>query len=404
MECILTATRPHVVAVAHSAELYGADRALHAALPELLEAATVTVAVPVDGPGIAVMEHLGARVVRLDDYALRRRHLSASGLVPWLRASRSAVRALGRVDAAAPVDVVWSNTLAATIGPLLARRFRAAHVLHVHECPDDPRWLAPLILATARADRVICNSHATAAWVARRRRTLAPRCVVVHNGLDLVAAPAAPPVPPADGTLRIACVARIHPKKGHAVLFEALRLARADGRRWRIGLYGDALPEHAPLCAELLAFLERHGLGDAVTWHGFVAAVEDQYGDADVAVVPSVLPEEFSLVGLEAQSMMLPVVATGPGGAAEVVADGTTGAIVPPRDARALYRELARLHDDPERRARYGRAGRARVESMFTREAYARGVRDVVMAAARRQPSDSPPKRSPRRPPDRRRT
>ena len=66
--------RSHVLAVAHSAECYGADRCLHAALPELLAVARVTVAVPADGPGISVMERLGARVVQLPDYAIRRRY------------------------------------------------------------------------------------------------------------------------------------------------------------------------------------------------------------------------------------------------------------------------------------------------------------------------------------------
>ncbi|HEY1739098.1 MAG TPA: hypothetical protein VGI86_10325, partial [Acidimicrobiia bacterium] len=57
--------RPHLCVIAHSAELYGADKCLHAALPELLDRFTVTVLVPADGPGIAVMQDLGARVLRL---------------------------------------------------------------------------------------------------------------------------------------------------------------------------------------------------------------------------------------------------------------------------------------------------------------------------------------------------
>ncbi len=371
--------KPHVLAVAHSAECYGADRCLHAALPELLDAARVTVAVPADGNGIAVMEQLGARVLRLPDYALRRRHLTPKGFGPWALHVREAIHDLDRLHHVDPVDVVWSNTLAAAIGPLLRRRFGAPHVLHVHECPTEPAWLPPLLLAGARADAVICNSNFTAAWVARQRAALGPRCVVVHNGLDLPPAPAAPPVPRADGVLRITCVARIHPKKGHAVLFEALRLATEAGRRWEIDLYGDTLPEHEPLHAELVAFLARHGLSEAVHWHGFVESVEEQYQHADVAVVPSVIPEEFSLVCLEAQAMMVPVVVTGPGGASEVIAAGETGLLAPPGDPVALYACLADLHDDSDRRAAMGKSGRVRAETCFTREAYAEGVRAVLL-------------------------
>jgi glycosyltransferase involved in cell wall biosynthesis len=372
--------RPHVLAVAHSAECYGADRCLQAALPELLEVGGVTVAVPSDGPGIAVMEKLGARVVRLPDFAMRRRYLRPIRLVPWLGRVRHAVRELQRVHDAQPVDVVWSNTLAATLGPLLARRLSARHVLHVHECPDDPKWLPRLLLATARADAVIGNSQFTADWVARLRPALAGKTVVVHNGIDL------PPVLPRRASaagradvLRIACVARIHPKKGHLVLFEALRRARDEGRVWHIDVFGDTLPEHEPLHAEMLAFLATHALGDHVSWHGFVPDVQEQYEQADVAVVPSVLPEEFSLVCLEAMAMVEPVVATGPGGASEVVVDGTTGLIVAPGDATALHDALATLQDDPARRAAMGAAGRARAETAFSRARYAAAVRGILL-------------------------
>jgi glycosyltransferase involved in cell wall biosynthesis len=373
-------TRPHVLAVAHSAECYGADRCLQAALPALLEVGDVTVAVPSDGPGIAVMEHIGARVVQLPDFAMRRRYMRPAQLVPWLGRVRHAVRELQNVHSTQPIDVVWSNTLAATLGPLLARRLSARHVLHVHECPDDPKWLPRVLLATSRADAVICNSQFTADWVARQRPALADKSVVVHNGIDLPPVPARPASDAGhtDG-FRIACVARIHPKKGHLVLFDALRRARDEGRRWHVDVFGDTLPEHEPLHAEMLAFLRTHALLDEVSWHGFVPDVQEQYEQADVAVVPSVQPEEFSLVCLEAMAMVEPVVATGPGGASEVVVDGTTGLIVPPGDPVALHDALATLHDDPSRRAAMGTAGRARAETAFSRVRYAAAVRGILL-------------------------
>jgi glycosyltransferase involved in cell wall biosynthesis len=158
------------------------------------------------------------------------------------------------------------------------------------------------------------------------------------------------------------------------VLLEALARAYRDGRRWVVHLFGDTLAEHQPLHRELEEFAAAHNLTDAVVWHGFVDDLQIQYADADVAVVPSVVPEEFSLVCLEAQSMMVPVVATGPGGASEVVVEGSTGLIVPPGDADALYRALAALDDDPERRHTMGIAGRRHVEATFSRERFAEGV------------------------------
>ena len=86
--------RPRLCIVAHSAELYGADRCLHAALPELVAHFDVTVAVPSDGDGVGIMRALGAEVLLLPDYALRRRHLTPRGVFPWLARVRSATSTL----------------------------------------------------------------------------------------------------------------------------------------------------------------------------------------------------------------------------------------------------------------------------------------------------------------------
>jgi glycosyltransferase involved in cell wall biosynthesis len=64
-------------------------------------------------------------------------------------------------------------------------------------------------------------------------------------------------------------------------------------------------------------------------------------------------------------SQGVPVVASRVGGLPEVVADGRTGLIVPPRDARALAEALRRLRGDAAFRAALGAAGRVRVEEDF---------------------------------------
>lgn len=364
--------RPRLLLVAPSAELYGSDRALLAALPELAEAFSVVLAVPVAGPAIERAEALGATVVVVPDHVLRRRHLGARALGPWLGRVRSAMRRLHALHREAPFALVYGNTLAVPLAGGLARRWRVPALLHVHECPE-PRALARVLLLAARATAttVVCNSTFTRDFVVGLAPALAARTTVVHNGLDH---PPPPPPPPPSPRLRVTCVGRIHPKKGQGVLVEAAASARAQGADWELHLYGDTLPEHEELRVGLVHQVEAAGLEDRVHWHGFVDDLGRLYGGADVAVVPSVVPEEFSLVCLEASAMCLPVVATGPGGASEVVADRETGYVVPPRDPDALARALLELERDPDLRRRLGRRGRERAVTRFSREAYADGV------------------------------
>jgi glycosyltransferase involved in cell wall biosynthesis len=84
-----------------------------------------------------------------------------------------------------------------------------------------------------------------------------------------------------------------------------------------------------------------------------------------LGVVPSVWPEPFGTVALEAMSCGRPLVASAVGGLADVVVDGETGLLVPPGDPAALAEAIAALLADPDRRARLGAAGRRRCETVF---------------------------------------
>jgi len=72
------------------------------------------------------------------------------------------------------------------------------------------------------------------------------------------------------------------------------------------------------------------------------------------------------------------IVATAAGGVPEIIADGTTGVLVPPGDAAALARAVAMLRADPVRAAGIAAAGSARARSTFGVEAMVRGVRAVL--------------------------
>jgi glycosyltransferase involved in cell wall biosynthesis len=61
-----------------------------------------------------------------------------------------------------------------------------------------------------------------------------------------------------------------------------------------------------------------------------------------------------------------PVVATAVGGLRDLVLDGQTGLLVPPRDPAALREALERLLDDGELRVRLGRAARERARESFS--------------------------------------
>ena len=98
---------------------------------------------------------------------------------------------------------------------------------------------------------------------------------------------------------------------------------------------------------------------------GFRPDVECVYGAADVVVVPSKQPDPLPNAALEAAAAGCCVVASDHGGLPEILRDGETGVLVPPRDAGALARAVADLVDDPARRERLAAAAAADVRERF---------------------------------------
>ena len=129
-------------------------------------------------------------------------------------------------------------------------------------------------------------------------------------------------------------------------------------------LVGRDLEQGGEYQRDLEVEAERRGVRDRVVFAGERAA-DDVLGELDVVALPS-WTEGLPLVVLEAMAHARPVVATPVGGTPEVVLDGETGLLVPPRDPRALAAALQRLVDDADLRRRLGEAGKRRAVERFS--------------------------------------
>lgn len=126
--------------------------------------------------------------------------------------------------------------------------------------------------------------------------------------------------------------------------------------------------------------LERHamarGIRDRVCFVGFQIDVGPYYGLMDIFALASA-HEAFGLVNAEAMRCSLPVVATNVGGIPDVVQDGVTGILVPPRNPTAMSAALQRLLDNPDQRQRMGDAGKTRADKHFSAERYANDITNL---------------------------
>jgi glycosyltransferase involved in cell wall biosynthesis len=176
--------------------------------------------------------------------------------------------------------------------------------------------------------------------------------------------PTAPRVP---GRI-VAMASADAPMKGIATLLEAFAKLRTE--RPELGLLLVSKPRPGGQTHQIV---DRLAIGDHVRFVHGVSELElvEIMGSAEVACVPS-LYEGFSLPTAELMACATPLVVSDAGAIPEVVGpDGLCADLVPPGDVEALAGALARLLDDPERRERYGAAGRARVDELFSWRAVA---------------------------------
>lgn len=169
-------------------------------------------------------------------------------------------------------------------------------------------------------------------------------------------------VPPE--ALWIGVVAQLIERKGHRVLFEALRrLPSRDGLRVIVfgqGPLGEALEREAA------------ALGGIFHFAGFRKDLARWVGALDVLAHPALM-EGLGVSLLQASAAGVPIIATRAGGMPEAVANEISGLIVTPGDAGELAAALARLIGNAELRQRLGRQGRARIEREFSVEQMVRG-------------------------------
>jgi len=128
------------------------------------------------------------------------------------------------------------------------------------------------------------------------------------------------------------------------------------------------------------------GIADRVIFTGFRTDIPDVMTSLDILVSAS-WAEPFGRVIIEAMAAGKPVIATMSGGAPEIVQDGITGVLVPPRDPQAIARAALRMLQDSKIRQEMGRAGQRRAQEHFSLDRNIRETQAVYEELRKAEPS-----------------
>jgi len=282
-----------------------------------------------------------------------------------------ALRALLRLFRARRYDIVHTHTSkAGFLGRIAAARAKVPIIVHTphgnifqgyFSKPMTRLFVAMERYAARRRDRIIeltprgIEEHLEQG-IGRREQYVA-----IFSGIDLAPFPGAierreegrRALGIAPNEYLVGAVGRLEPIKGFAYFVSAARIVAQRLPHARFVVAG-----HGSLASELQA--QTVDLGDRFRWLGLREDVPGLMAAMDVFVLPS-LNEGMGRVLLEAGAAGTPAVAASVGGVPDIIRNGETGILVPPRDPQAIADAVCSLARDPERGRAMGRAAQAAV-------------------------------------------
>ncbi|MEN6450797.1 MAG: glycosyltransferase family 4 protein [Thermoguttaceae bacterium] len=295
----------------------------------------------------------------------------------------------------AGIDVVHAFSRTSEIYACLAVRLaKRGRVLAIrrnlgywHTWPS--RWVARAVGRLGAAYAANCEAArqytSRVEWIRRRR------IAVIHNPLATAriaegraAGVTRASLGVADGERLVGMVATVRPVKDYATFLHAARHVIDREPPTRFLAVGFQQPEYS---AQMQRLCGQLGIACRVTWLGAVANPFTLLPLLDVAVLSS-SSEAFSNAVLEYAAAGVPTVATDVGGIRELLDDGTSGFIVPPRDPETMADRICRLLSDRELGRRLGDAARRKVTAEFSEDKILSQYRRIYHQLAGRSGDD----------------
>jgi glycosyltransferase involved in cell wall biosynthesis len=366
----------NVLFLQSSSELYGSGKIILQVLRTYqLEGFNPVVVLTGPGPIQSYLEAQGISVYIQNLGILRRKYVNPAGLLNRLSKNLSAYRFLSELHQKYRFELVYSNTLAVIVGAYWAKRRQIPHIWHIHEILPGPRPLVKLLASLL--DQSTPNPIAVSNAVANHWQPLLKksRIKVIHNGIpygsflkNYASAKSALGFP--ESSFLIGMIGRINPGKGQLFFLEMANKLATKYPQTHFVLVGDPFHGYEPILEQMMHMIRENGLEKRVSYLGFREDIPEIMAALDFFVLPSILPDSFPTVILEAMAAGKPVIATRSGGASEMVVDGETGLLIPIEDVEKGIEALEKLIQQVNLGQAMGEAGRNRVLSEYSLEAF----------------------------------
>lgn len=349
-----------IICIHQSADMYGSDRSFLQVVSYLSQSGNfskITIVLPRFGPLVSELEKLDVNIIYLKLSLLSKTYLMK---LQWGKILFPLFEFRSKKKLFNEYDVVYANTSVILDFYLLAPFLQQKKIIHIREIPNKVLSKVLSLLLKQAKTKIVFNSYSTLNSFRKLENS-----VVIHNAFEGFGKEVTAELRgKSDGVLNVLLIGRINGWKGQDFTIESLVKMRPASVLLRI--VGSTSAGNEELVDQLKKKVERLGLTEQVEFFDFVADTAEIYAWSDVVIVPSIKPEPFGRIAIEAMSLNKPVVAANHGGLPEIIDHGVSGFLFEPNDTTSFVNALTKYADDRELLAQHGRNAKQTYDERFS--------------------------------------
>ncbi|HEJ9058290.1 TPA: glycosyltransferase family 4 protein [Serratia fonticola] len=331
-----------VLCLHQSAELYGSDRSFLSTVQGIVESNDVDIVLPFNGELYPLLEECCGSVSVYSKGILRKKEVKK----PLRYLKDTILSVFHYVNEYKKYDIVYINTVVMLSALLAAVFFRFSSkkiICHVREIPSNKQILFFKAIFKLGNINLIYNSNAT-------KHAFNLPGLVIYNGVEDIGNNNIIERNTSGEEIRFLVIGRINTWKGQQLFIDALyEYAKKSRHKISARIVGSPFEGYEYLKDELEKRIVELGLQDTVSLIPFTNFPNEHYLWTDYIVVPSIKPEPFGRVVVEAFSAGKPAIAANHGGLSEIVINQHDGYLFQPNnkeDLISVFNKIDITHDE----------------------------------------------------------
>ena len=363
----------NILCVHQGYELYGSDRSFALSveiLRKLYPNANIDVIIPKNGEIQTILKPICNNLIINKNLAiLRKKEFKNNPFKLIYKIIRGIYTAINNSK---KYDIFYINTIV-VLDYIIASRFTSTtNILHIREIPTGiQKSIFSKILSFSKM-KVIFNSNNTAnsySLPSNQKTTILNGVTGYPDSINSIK----------DKTINILLLGRLTEWKGQMFFLETINKL-VDLKKYiiQVRIVGDVFEDQLEYKDQLIQYVKIHNLENIITFKSFVKNPEVEYAWSNIVVVPSVKPEPFGRVAIEAMSIGRCVVAANHGGLSEIISSNEDGILFEPNNSKSLLNKLIELLENTQNIIKYGENSRITFRKNFSNQVYERNFIETI--------------------------